>query len=95
MQHRGRRILSANATMQPSLVVASTVPKDSAYIKILDCHGLVTSKTGNRLMHTMFSVLPPCLLVTIILWTIDQGVFAVEMHVVDQVASLDLLVATL
>jgi hypothetical protein len=43
----------------------------------------------------MLSILPPGLLGAAVLWTIDQGVVAVDLHVVEQVASLDLFVASL
>jgi len=42
----------------------------------------------------MFSVFSLCLLVAVILSAVDHGVVAVDVHVVDQVASLDLTVAS-
>ena len=43
----------------------------------------------------MASIFPSCLLVAAIFGAVDQGVIAIDVHVVDQVASLDLFVASL
>jgi len=95
MQRRGRRILSANAPVRPSSVAVYIFIQLLTYVKVLDCHGLVTSETRYRLMRTMSSVFSLCLLVAVILRAVDHGVIAVDVHVVDQVASLDLTVASL
>jgi hypothetical protein len=47
------------------------------------------------LVYTMPSVLSSCVLVTAVLWTIDRGVVTVDVHMVEQLASLDLFVASL
>ena len=46
-------------------------------------------------MRTVSSVFSLCLLVAVILRAVDHGVVAVDVQVVEQVASLDLSVASL
>jgi hypothetical protein len=46
-------------------------------------------------MCTVLSVFPSCLLVAVVLWAGDQGAIAVKVDVIEQVASLDLFVASL
>lgn len=46
-------------------------------------------------MRTLASVFPSCLLVAAIFGAVDQGVIAIKVQVINQVASLDLFVASL
>jgi hypothetical protein len=46
-------------------------------------------------MYTVPSIFPLCLLVAAVFGTIYQGIVAVEVHVIEQVTSLDLFVASL
>ena len=44
MPHRGRRILSANVPLRLLSVAASVSHQRTAYIKVLDRHGLATGE---------------------------------------------------
>lgn len=71
MQHRGRRILSANVSARLQSVAANAFYERSTHIEILDRHGLSTSEARYRLMYTMLSVFPSCLLAAVVLWAVD------------------------
>jgi hypothetical protein len=95
MRYRGRGMLSANAAVRLRSVAAGAFCSGPTHVKVLGCHFLATSKARYRLMHTMSSVFPLCLLGAAVFRTIYQGVVAVDVYVVKQVASLDLFVASL
>lgn len=72
---------------------AVAVNMKSTHVKVLDRHGLVTSEAGDRLVHTMRSIFSQDFAVALAVWTLNQGIVAVDVDVVEQVASLDLFVA--
>lgn len=65
------------------------------HVKVLDGHGLATSEAGHRLVHAMRAIFSLYLAIAFIVWTVDQGVVAVNVDVVEQMASLDLFVTSL
>lgn len=95
MECRDLHIRFASVTLRLESANASAVDVKSTHVKVLDCHGLVTSEAGYWLVHAMRTVLSSYFAVAFMIRAVNQGVVAVDVDVVEQVASLYLFVAAL